>query len=100
MLRLRALREDGEETQSELGKILGVAPGTISNWENEARQMDYDMLFKAAQHYHVSIDYLLGNDFDIKSLTKDEQEILKLYRSANSETKKKVWKILRAMVDD
>jgi len=42
--RLRLLRVEKDLTQEELGKILGVGKTTISQYENETRKPDAEML--------------------------------------------------------
>ena len=58
--RLKSLRKTKNLTQEELAKLLNVAKGTVSNWENENRFPDKDMLNKIADTFKVSMDYLLG----------------------------------------
>ena len=48
--------------QVELGKELGVAKQTVSNWENNNIQPSIDMLLKIANFFSVSTDSLLGID--------------------------------------
>ena len=57
---LKLLRMQNSWTQTELAKLLNVAKGTVSNWENENRFPDKDTLNKIADVFNVSIDYLLG----------------------------------------
>lgn len=57
---LKMLRIEHGWTQTELAKLLNVAKGTVSNWENENRFPDKDMLNKIADTFKVSMDYLLG----------------------------------------
>ncbi len=58
--RLQQLRREKGLTGIELGKILGVSKQTISCWETGKIEMDYSILNKLADYFHVSIDYLLG----------------------------------------
>ena len=58
--RLRDLREDKKLSQIELANALGKSQVAISKYENSNRELDYDMLNKYAQFFHVSTDYLLG----------------------------------------
>ena len=44
----------------ELGKKFGLAESTISGYENEAREPDFETLVKFADFFDCSIDYLLG----------------------------------------
>ncbi len=39
---------------------LNINQNTISRYENEERQADYEMLIILGDYFNVSIDYLLG----------------------------------------
>lgn len=57
--RLRALREEKNITQEELGKILGTSHVTIGRYENGERIPKLDILIDLANYFDVSLDYLL-----------------------------------------
>lgn len=54
------LRQDRGLTQKELGDILCVSSGTISNYENGVHLPDVDKVITLANYFHVTTDYLLG----------------------------------------
>lgn len=54
------LRQDRVLTQKELGDILCVSSGTISNYENGVHLPDVDKVIALANYFHVTTDYLLG----------------------------------------
>lgn len=54
------LRQDKGLTQKELGDILCVSSGTISNYENGVHLPDVDKVIALANYFHVTTDYLLG----------------------------------------
>lgn len=54
------LRQDKGLTQKELGDILRVSSGTISNYENGVHLPDVDKVIALANYFHVTTDYLLG----------------------------------------
>lgn len=59
--RLRDLREEKGLTQKDLAQILGLSSkSTITNYEQNNRDPDYETLIKIAKYFEVSIDYLLG----------------------------------------
>ena len=39
---------------------LNMGQNTISRYENEVREADYETLILFADYFHVSVDYLLG----------------------------------------
>lgn len=59
---IKKLRISRGLNQVELGKALGVAKQTISNWENNNIQPSIDMLLKISDYFSVSTDFLLGID--------------------------------------
>ena len=58
--RLRALREDHDLTQKQLGEILRVNRRTYGAYENGEISMTPETLLAIAEYYHISTDYLLG----------------------------------------
>jgi len=57
--RLKQLRLDKGEKQSDVAAILGVSVQSYSAYEG-SREPKYDLLCKIAEHYDVTTDYLLG----------------------------------------
>ena len=58
--RLRDLREDHDIQQKELARILGVDAARVSEWERGVYEPRLDVLYKLADIYGVSLDYLCG----------------------------------------
>lgn len=58
--RLKSLRTDKKMPLKALGKELGISVATLSNYERNERKPDFDTIIKIADHFNVSIDYLLG----------------------------------------
>jgi len=54
------LREEKKLKQKELAKILGLSDRAVGNYEADNRFPSQDILFKIADFFDVSIDYLLG----------------------------------------
>lgn len=57
---LKSLRIEKNYTQSDLAKKLHLTPKAISFYENNQREPDIDTLYKIAEIFNVSIDYLNG----------------------------------------
>lgn len=57
--RIRDIRETLGLTGEEFGRKLNVAKGSVSNWENNKRTPDADMLVKIADLGKVTTDYIL-----------------------------------------
>lgn len=60
MNRIKFLRTEKGEGLDKLAKYLNVTVQTISNYENEKRDMTPDTIIKLAEYFNVTTDYLLG----------------------------------------
>jgi len=58
--RLRELRTDKGIRQNQLAIDLGLSNASISYWENGKQEPTASALFKLAQYFEVSVDYLVG----------------------------------------
>lgn len=63
--RLKKLREKIEMEQKDVADKIGVKNNTLSQYESDKRQPDYDILQKLAKLYNVTIDYLITGDEQI-----------------------------------
>ena len=59
---LKMLRKERNIGQNQLAKELNLSNASISFWENAKQEPTAYALFKIAQYFDVSIDYLLGLD--------------------------------------
>ena len=77
--------------QEELAKLVGKSKNVISNWERGDNKPDADTLFDLCDILDVDANYLLGweNNQNL-SLSIDEQDHIKKYRSLDSLDKKAV----------
>jgi len=57
---LKTLREKSGESMSETAEILNIAKSTYASYEYGKREPNIEMLTKIANHYNVSVDYILG----------------------------------------
>ena len=73
MNRLRFLRNEKGESLEKIATYLNVTIQTVSNYENEKRDMTPNTIIKLAEYFNVSTDYLLGKT-NIRNYDKDEQE--------------------------
>ena len=58
--RLRELRKFKKQTQKELANEIGVSESTVSMYEMERREPDFETLEVLADYFNVDVDYLLG----------------------------------------
>lgn len=64
--RMKNIREDNDITQKEMAKILNVSRSTYSLWELGINNPPLSSLFKFANYFNYSIDYIIGNSNDKK----------------------------------
>lgn len=58
--RLKQLREERGLLQRELAETLKLSRVTVTNYEKGKRFPEADLLVKLADHFNVSVDYLIG----------------------------------------
>lgn len=58
--RLKALRTEENVSRQQLANTLNISLRSISYWENNQRECDFDTLIAIAEYFSVSVDYLLG----------------------------------------
>lgn len=93
--RLKELREKAGMTQMELAEKLGVAKGTIGNYEAGGRMPNNEKLEAIADLFNSDIDYLLGRTNDAPDFSLEEKWIIKAYRKADQDTKDGIRMILK-----
>ncbi|MBR3355488.1 MAG: helix-turn-helix transcriptional regulator [Oscillospiraceae bacterium] len=87
--RIRRLRIEKNWKQDLVAKRLNVNVNAISRYESDLREPSLDLLYRIADLFHVSTDYLLGKTdqrtLDTSELTDEEaaliQEIIDLLNS-------------------
>ena len=57
---MRALREDNDLSQAELGKVLNKSQQGYSHIENGRAELKIDDLVSLCKFYNVSADYIIG----------------------------------------
>ena len=57
--RIRDLRHDHDQTQTQLAKILGMSQTGYSKYETGENDIPTEILIRLSQLYNVNIDYLL-----------------------------------------
>lgn len=77
MNRLKELRKEKKLTQEELAGEIGVSKITILRWENGERQIKPDKAQALADHFGVSVGYLLGYEDLLDQLEEVDAELAK-----------------------
>jgi len=62
--RLQEIREERGLSRAELGSQLELSTDIICKYERGVRMASSEILFKIADYFNVSLDYLIGRDFD------------------------------------
>lgn len=57
---IQQLRKEKKITQIDLAEKIGVTQATLSGWENGKYEPDSGSLFKLADFFNVSLDFLMG----------------------------------------
>jgi len=58
--RIKQLRQEHGLTQQDLASLFGLNSSAISLYENDKRTPEYTILVKIADHFNVTVDWLLG----------------------------------------
>lgn len=59
-MRLKDLREDNDVKQKVLAEYLNIKQNTYSQYENGKREIPIELLWKLADFYNTSVDYIIG----------------------------------------
>lgn len=73
--RLKALREEKQISQRELGQFFNLSQSTIAYYETNKKEPNKDTLQRLADYFHVSVDYLLGRTNDPRPASKTENSL-------------------------
>ena len=104
-MRIKDLREDKKESQQKLAMLLNVSQTMISRYELEQAYPDVEMLIKLAQHFGVSVDYLIGVSesklpYTKSNLSEQEQQMLFLFKRLSKTQKEKAMSYIEGMLEE
>lgn len=93
---LKFFREREGLSQSELAAKLGLSTSTISMYEVGKREPNFEIEERIADLFNTDLNTLRGNNIEasVSNYSKEEQQIVKAYRTADSGTKAAVKKLL------
>lgn len=60
--RITALLRQNNMTQADLSRATGISTGLISQWKKRMQSPSTEKLKLIADHFNVTVDYLLGNE--------------------------------------
>lgn len=113
--RLKTIRKQHCMTQEEIAIALGVDRTTYTFYETGKTKPSYVALVKLANIFNVSVDYLLGREFEVPEnsyvddasrlhgedvisyLVRDERNLLMCYRVLTKEGKNRALETLRKL---
>lgn len=97
--RIRDIREDNDMKQKDLAEKLCIANNTLSQYENDVRDIDLGTIKNIAEIYHVSADCLLGI-VDLKAPIWDEElySLVSMYLKSSKNTQKEIINLLEKEV--
>ena len=104
-MRIKELRENKKESQQKLAMLLNVSQTMISRYELEQAYPDVEMLIKFAQHFGVSVDYLIGLSesklpYTKSNLSEQEQQMLFLFKRLSKTQKEKAVSYIEGMLEE
>ena len=82
--RIKELRQKNNMSQIRLSIELEVSQETVSAYENGKYYPSFQTLYRMANIFHTSIDYLMGltdTENIAESITSDEMKILQIFRN-------------------
>ena len=88
-MKLKELRNQEKKTQQDIAKFLNTTQQTYARYEIETSEPTIETLCKLADYYNVSLDYLVGRNFnnEFGYLTDQEKSLLKMFRDMNEKNK-------------
>ena len=99
-MRLKELRKELGKTQAEIAKLLNLTPVAYNRYEKELREPGINTLIKLSDYYSVSLDYLVGREFnnEFGYLSENEKNIVSAYRAMTPEIQAKTSGIIIRML--
>lgn len=64
--RIKAEREDHDESQRDIAKILNIPQSQYWKYEARKNELPIRYLIKICEHYKVSADYLIGIPYNYR----------------------------------
>lgn len=60
--KIKTIRQQNSLTQLQMGEIIGVSKVSVSGYESGKRVPDLATLTRIADHFNITVDYLLGRE--------------------------------------
>lgn len=84
-MKLKELRKEKSLNQEDLSKFLNIAKSTYCGYELGTSEPNMETLIKLADFYNVTLDYLVGRQYnnDIGYLNEQERMLLEDFKKLN-----------------
>ena len=92
--RFRQLKEESGMTLKEISSALDITVPNLSYYM-KGREPDYNTLIRISQYFHVSVDWMVGNETDLSNI---EDEKLRLI-SENRKLCKKLLDVKKYIIE-
>lgn len=91
-MKLKELRKEKNKTQDEMSKILNIARSTYNGYEQNISEPNIDTLCKLADYYNITLDYLVGREFnnDLGYLDDNDKNLIQISKQLSTINKIKL----------
>lgn len=97
--RLEIIRKAKRKSQNEIAEILNTTQQQYWKYENNKQELPIRHLIKLAEYYNTTTDEILGLTNIIKEKrNREEQEVIKLYRSLTEREKGRILERMQIMI--
>lgn len=103
---IKELRTIKKLNQTEVAKALGFTYFTYGKWEQGKAEPSLDSLYKLADYFQVSVDYLLGRTDELGIIQKetetnpDEIKLLKYFRGIDEVQQRAILRTAESFYND
>lgn len=98
--RIRAYRKARELSQPQLAAMLGITKNSITNWETGVSRPELSMIPKLCQALGITADAFFDMPAGRQTLSKAEQEHMRLYRSLDTYRQRTVNTLMESMIEN
>ena len=88
--KLNSLRKQRRKTLKDMSAEINVSMNTLYRWERDLVRPRKAMLSKLAEHFNVSVDYLLLENAEASLVNEIEQDLLVNFRKLPESNKYRV----------
>ena len=98
--RIRTYRKARKLSQPQLAAILGITKNSITNWETGVSRPELSMIPKLCQALGITADAFFDMPAGRQTLSKAEQEHMRLYRSLDAYRQRIVNTLMESMIEN